>query len=100
AYIDPDSTWTHSTSNNRPRDRATVNQTGQGTLTRSVNTYLVEPNPQIAKSVDSAIVTANEPVTFTLTASNGSGRPTSYDSQVIDCVPSELGSVTLDAPSQ
>ncbi len=100
AYIDPDSTWTHSTSNSRPRDRGRATQSGQGSLTATANTYLVEPSPQITKTVSPTTVTAGEDVTYTLSATNSSGRPTSYDSVVVDCIPPEIGSVVLGSPSQ
>jgi uncharacterized repeat protein (TIGR01451 family)/fimbrial isopeptide formation D2 family protein len=39
-------------------------------------------------------VTGGDLVTYTLVASNPAGRPESFDTQIIDCVPAELGSVT------
>ncbi len=100
AYIDPDSAWTHGDSSS-PRDRTRfTSDTDSRSSTRSMTA--IEPQPQIAKLVSDDSVTAGQTVTYTLTANNTTGRPTSYDTQVIDCVPVELTSVALDVagPSQ
>jgi uncharacterized repeat protein (TIGR01451 family)/fimbrial isopeptide formation D2 family protein len=61
-------------------------------LTRSAEARVqfVEPDPTLTKQASSPVVGANGEVTYTLTASNASGRPALYDAVVIDCVPVQI----------
>ncbi len=62
---------------------------------RTATLTVVEPAPTIDKTVAPTTVTAGQVVTYTLTAANAAGLPPSYDTQVIDCVPVALQSVTV-----
>ncbi|WP_188942069.1 isopeptide-forming domain-containing fimbrial protein [Nakamurella endophytica] len=57
-----------------------------GTATATV----VEPLPTLAKTVSAGPYTAGQTVTYQLTAGNTAGRPTAYDTWVVDCVPAGL----------
>lgn len=98
-----DATWTHNAGTRR-NDTARFSSSTQGTISSTSGIYVIEPAPQIIKAVDDDSVYAGQTVTYTLTARNyiSDSRPDSYDTQVIDCVPSELTNVTLNplGPSQ
>ena len=51
---------------------------------------IVEPSPTLTKEADRTTVAAGDVVTYTLTASNASGRPPLHDSWVVDCLPAGL----------
>ncbi|KNY06069.1 isopeptide-forming domain-containing fimbrial protein [Microbacterium sp. GCS4] len=75
------------------------NATGGARLTRTdtASAQFVEPAPTLRKTTSSATVSASGTVTYTLTASNASGRPALYDVVVIDCVPQEVTPSALSA---
>jgi len=98
-YITSASTWAHSTSTLR-NNTATFASSTTSNITATAGIYLIEPNPTLTKIVDDATVTASQSVTYTITASNASGRPTLFDTLVTDCVPAALISPTLGSPSQ
>jgi len=104
-HVTGNATWTHSTGTRR-NDTATFASSTQPNITAVNGVYVIEPLPVITKLVSDDSVTAGQTVTYTLTARNGSNsanggnRPTSYDTQVSDCVPVELTGVVLGAPSQ
>jgi len=58
-----------------------------------------DPAPSLDKTVVGTMG-ADGVVTFKLTASNASGRPSLYDVRVIDCVPAEFTVATLEDPDQ
>ncbi|PKQ27187.1 MAG: hypothetical protein CVT64_01720 [Actinobacteria bacterium HGW-Actinobacteria-4] len=91
--------WNHSTSTNRTNTARFTSGTASD-ITATASVQIREPNPSIAKLVDDDTVEAGQTVTYTLTANNATGRPTAYDTVVVDCVPSELGGVTLGVPTQ
>ena len=67
---------------------------GAGNVTaptaKSYDVTVVEPSPLLDKEVDRATVSAGDVVTYTLTASNATGRPPLHDTWVIDCLPAGL----------
>ncbi len=104
-HITSAATWTHNTGTRRD-DTATFASSTQPSVIATSGVYVIEPQPVITKLVNDDTVTAGQTVTYTLTARNGSNsanggnRPTSYDTQVIDCVPVELTGVSLGLPTQ
>ncbi|MFJ4222800.1 isopeptide-forming domain-containing fimbrial protein [Microbacterium sp. NPDC089695] len=68
------------------------NAGGDARLTRTdtASVQFVEPEPTLRKTSSSATVSSRGTVTYTLTATNASGRPALYDAVVIDCVPKEI----------
>ena len=98
AYITSATAWVHSPGTART-DTATFTSATGSTLAGSADVFLIEPSPSIAKSADATTVAAGQTVTYTLTASNASGRPTLFDSTVEDCVPAALGTVTVTSPA-
>ncbi|MGM1017273.1 MAG: hypothetical protein ACQEW8_07025 [Actinomycetota bacterium] len=56
---------------------------------------VVEPQPTLIKTASASNVTGSQEVTYTLTASNGSGRPPLYNAVIVDCVPADLTLGTL-----
>ncbi len=59
---------------------------------------IVEPAPSIKKSPSAPTVIGGQTVTYTLTASNASGRPPLHDAFVYDCVPTGLNSPAYLTP--
>lgn len=57
---------------------------------------IIQANPALAKTASTTSPVAGDEVTYTLRASNGSGRPILHDTAVVDCVPAGL---TVDATS-
>ena len=102
-HVKSTASWGNSTTNRR-NDTARFASDTQPTVSATSGIYVITPNPTVAKSVSNASVTAGETVTYTLTARNNTSntRPTSYDTQIVDCVPAELTGVTLNpsGPSQ
>lgn len=75
------------------RNTASFTSTGAPRQDKSADVQYVVPRPTIAKSVDAAAkpnVTAGQTLTYTLTATNAAGRPTSFGTVVTDCVPAGL----------
>ncbi|MFS0854060.1 isopeptide-forming domain-containing fimbrial protein [Microbacterium sp. 179-I 3D4 NHS] len=58
--------------------------------TATADVTFIEPEVTLAKVSSTPVVQANGEVTYTLTASNTSGRPALYDVVVIDCVPAQI----------
>lgn len=55
------------------------------------NVTYIEPNPQITKTASpSTGVTTSDPITYTLSVTNGGGRPISYDNVIVDTVPAGI----------
>jgi uncharacterized repeat protein (TIGR01451 family)/fimbrial isopeptide formation D2 family protein len=101
AYIRPGASWTHNTGASQYRtDTARFDSTTTGQMDAGEGVYLIEPNPTVTKIANDTTVYAGQTVTYTLTASNANGRPTLFDTQVIDCVPGELTSITWVSGSQ
>ncbi len=71
-------------------------------VTAVADVQIRQPVPSLVKGVTGAgpnnVVRAGDTLTYTLTASNGSGRPPLHDSWIVDCVPDGLESVTLLDP--
>lgn len=99
AFINDGAPWTHSPNTSRP-DTARFSGTGFTTLTSSVNVRLIEPSPQISKSASDTLVAIGQPVTYTVTAANDTGRPDLFDTVVVDCLPPELTNVEIGTASQ
>lgn len=78
-------------------DTAATGGTAITPRTASSNVTIVTPAPTLAKTVSPSSATGGDTVTYTLTASNASGRPPLHDSWVIDCLPGELGFGTFTA---
>lgn len=97
-YINSASAWTHNTSTSRS-DTATFTSTGKTAITSIADVKLIEPSPTLTKAADDTTVTATQAITYTLTATNASGRPTLFDTTVTDCVPLALTSVTVTSPA-
>ena len=95
-HVRSTATWTHNTTTRRD-DTATFSSGTQPTITATSGIYVIEPGPSIVKTVNDAIVTAGQTVTYTLSARNNSSnvRPTSFDTRVTDCVPVELAGVAF-----
>ena len=91
--------WTHDIATRR-NDTASFASGTQSTISATSGIFVIEPLLTIAKAVDDNTVYSGQTVTYTLTASNAAGRPTSYDSQAIDCVPAALTGVALGVPTQ
>ncbi|MEI2785802.1 MAG: hypothetical protein V9E82_08905 [Candidatus Nanopelagicales bacterium] len=52
---------------------------------------IMQPNPKITKSASPGTVTSSsEVITYTLTASNPTGRSPMYDVTIVDCVPDQV----------
>lgn len=77
-------------------------QSDSGTKSPTATVEYVVPEPTITKTVDDGDqpVMADQTLTYTLTATNASGRPTSFDTVVTDCVPAALINVTPGVPAQ
>lgn len=97
-YINSASAWTHNTSTARS-DTATFSSSDGSDVTATANVKLIEPSPTLTKVADDATVTASQTVTYTMTATNASGRPTLFDASATDCVPVELANVTVTSPA-
>ncbi|WGL52235.1 hypothetical protein P5P86_00030 [Nocardioides sp. BP30] len=67
----------------------------------STTATVVEPDPTVTKShTPGGKVSGGQTLTYRLTASNTSGRPTLYDAFVVDCVPAGLTTITVtDTPA-
>ena len=89
ARIRPGVSWTHAPTTNRT-NTASFLSSGTTKGSRTAGTRVIEPNPQITKVADDDTIVAGQTVTYTLTASNTNGRPTSFDTVVVDCVPAGL----------
>ncbi|WP_181034295.1 isopeptide-forming domain-containing fimbrial protein [Arthrobacter sp. GMC3] len=72
-------------------------------VSASATTHVVEPVVDLLKSNDKSAapegVTAGTTVTYTLTASNASGKPTLHDAWVVDCIPAGLTFGAFVGPS-
>jgi len=103
AHVNPVGTWGHNTTTPRT-NTATFTSVTQPPTTATADLYVITPNPTIGKQAVPDWVTAGETVTYTLTAGNNDvdNRPTSFDTQVIDCVPDGLTVITPSplSPSQ
>jgi uncharacterized repeat protein (TIGR01451 family)/fimbrial isopeptide formation D2 family protein len=71
-------------------DSAATGGTAITPRTASSSLTVVAPSPALAKAVSPASAVGGDTVSYTLTASNGSGRPPLHDSWVIDCLPNSL----------
>ena len=70
-------------------------------LDASTTVAVVEPKPTLTKAVAPAgPYAADQAVTYTLTAGNTTGRPTAFDTWVVDCIPAGLALGTVGVPSQ
>jgi uncharacterized repeat protein (TIGR01451 family)/fimbrial isopeptide formation D2 family protein len=102
-HVKSTASWNHSTTNRR-NDTARFASDTQPDVTATSGIYVITPSPTVLKTVSVSTVTAGQTVTYTLTARNNAtnNRPTSYDTQIVDCVPAELTGVTLNpsGPSQ
>jgi|GEM_PF-2193084 len=91
ARIRPGATaWTHAPTSNPRTDTAQFRSSGSLKGSAQAQTYLVEPDPRVSKVADDDTIVAEQLVTYTLEAWNVSGRPTSFDTVVVDCVPAGL----------
>lgn len=97
ARIRPGATWTHAPTTNR-NNTARFFSGSDEKASATAGTRVIEPNPQITKSADAedGTILAEDEVTYTLTASNQNGRPTSFDTVVVDCVPAGLEVLSTD----
>ncbi len=61
-------------------------------VTAESTVTVVTPDPGLTKTddEDDNVLVIGDVVTYTLTASNGAGRPPAHDMFVVDCVPSDL----------
>jgi uncharacterized repeat protein (TIGR01451 family)/fimbrial isopeptide formation D2 family protein len=95
ARIGTDPTNTHGTVRRNTAtftsDTAATSGTPITPRTASSNLTIVTPAPALTKTVSPTSATGGDTVTYTLTASNASGRPPLHDTWVIDCLPGELG---------
>src|SRR5690606_6593670 len=99
ARVRPSATWTHSTSTART-NTATFRSGGTSRGTATARTFVIEPDPRISKVADDDTIVAEQVVTYTLQAWNASGRPTSFGTVVVDCVPAGLAVQTpVTAPT-
>ncbi|HEX7740376.1 MAG TPA: isopeptide-forming domain-containing fimbrial protein, partial [Marmoricola sp.] len=70
------------------------------THTASKTATVVEPSPSLTKThTPVGAVASGDTLTYTLKAANAAGRPTLYDSYVIDCIPAGLTFGSATAPS-
>jgi len=89
ARVRPSASWTHAPTTNRT-DTASFRSSGALKDSATAGTRVIEPNPQVSKVADEDTIVAGQVVTYTLQAWNQSGRPTSFDTVVVDCVPAGL----------
>lgn len=86
-------------------NRASFIMPGKTAQTATARTEFVIPSPQVDKTVTTkagaplvgGIVGADEELTYTISASNATGRPTAYGSVITDCVPAGLVVTGFDA---
>ena len=80
----------HGTSYTNTSTFATSAAGGSVTATSAVR--VVDPAPTLTKTDNDAdgVVVAEQPIVFTLTATNAAGRPALHDGFVVDCVPSGM----------
>ena len=99
ARVRPGATWTHSTTTNRT-NTASFTSSGSSKGTATAATRVIEPDPRVSKVASDDSIVAEQEVDFTLQAWNASGRPTSFDTVVVDCVPAGLAvTLPVTAPS-
>ncbi len=79
-----------STATNRARFTWTPVGGTPTNLDGSAVATVVEPAPTLAKTVTTGPYSAGQTVTYQLAAADTTGRPTAYDTWVIDCAPAGL----------
>ena len=81
---------------------ASFTSTGTAAKKATADVQYVVPEPKIVKTVNDGgkPVTAGQTLTYTLTATNPTGRPTSFDTVVTDCIPAALTNVSGRTLSQ
>ncbi len=83
-------TWTHAPTSNPRTDTAQFFSSTTLKDSDTANTHVVEPDPRVSKVADDDTIVAEQTVRYTLEAWNVTGRPTSFDTVVVDCVPAGL----------
>ncbi len=75
----------------RFNSKATLDGTALPERTGTKTVRIMQPNPKITKSADPGTVSSSsEVITYTVTASNPTGRSPMYGVTIVDCIPDQI----------